>query len=345
MKNCWLSIVIPAHNCENTIERLLNSIIDQNDSNIEIIISDDQSIDNTKEIINTYKDKLNIKYYMTKSRNIHCPSNTRLDGWKYATGDWVCFIDDDDMFEPNVLHIIKKEIKELEIDQYPVILSSFRDYNYEANSYNLTFDGGTWLHGKFYNRKWLIDNNIDFEENLYTNEDLHFNGLVFATLSAQNKNFKKLDLCTYKWTYNPNSFTRSFDSSKHSLLETYFNDYCHAAIDPWLGVIDKYPNCKNIIFEHCCMMIMYMYFYIQSFKFTKKENYIKENEYLVKRYIEKILDKCNKAVEDIIALIYSDSDFYNEIKKDAEIGSSKFIEIESFYTYITNLNILKIKNY
>lgn len=54
MKNCWLSIVIPAHNCENTIERLLNSIIDQNDSNIEIIISDDQSIDNTKEIINIY---------------------------------------------------------------------------------------------------------------------------------------------------------------------------------------------------------------------------------------------------------------------------------------------------
>ena len=332
----WLSIVIPAHNCEDTIERLLDSILDQYDSDIEVIICDDQSIDSTKEKIMQYNDRLNIKYYMTKQRDIHCPGNTRFDGWKHATGEWLCFIDDDDMFEPNIFSKVKYEIENSDKEEI-LIFSSFREYYYETNSYGLTFDGVTWLHGKFYNRYWLIENNIDFEENLYTNEDLHYNGRVIANILVQGKEFKKIDLCTYKWTYNINYFTRSFDTSKHSLLETYFNDYCHAAIDPWLEVVDKNPKYNDAIFEHCCMMILYMYFYIQAFKYTKKKNYIEDNETLVRKYINKVLSKCNKNLDDIIALIYSDSDFYSEIKKDAELGSSKFVEIESFYGYITDL--------
>ena len=42
----WLSVIIPAYNCVNTIERLLDSILDQHDDDLEIIICDDHSTDN-----------------------------------------------------------------------------------------------------------------------------------------------------------------------------------------------------------------------------------------------------------------------------------------------------------
>ena len=334
----WLSVIIPAYNCVNTIERLLDSILDQHDDDLEIIICDDHSTDNFIDKVKPYYDKLNIKYYKTKDREIHCPSNTRLDAWKHATGEWITFIDSDDMFEPDVFKEIKKLI--IENNEKYLVFTNFRDYNYDTNNYNLTFTGGTWHHGKFYNRQWLIDEGIDFKENLYTNEDLYFNGLVIATLEAKEYNYTQSDICTYKWVYNPKSFTRSFDSSKHSLLETYFEDYSFAAIDPWINILHKYPNKKDTIFSHLCLMILYMYFYIQAYKFSLEDKYIKNNEDLIRKSIIKTCKNCNKNISDIINLIYSDPKFYDEIKHDAEIGSNKFIEDESFKAFINRILIL-----
>ena len=57
----WLSVIIPAYNCVNTIERLLDSILDQHDDDLEIIICDDHSTDNFMDNVVPYTDKLNIK--------------------------------------------------------------------------------------------------------------------------------------------------------------------------------------------------------------------------------------------------------------------------------------------
>ena len=52
--------------------------------------------------------------------------------------------------------------------------------------------GNTRMNGKFYNKQWLIENNIDFKENLYSHEDLYFNSQVFATLMTTNTTFTKI---------------------------------------------------------------------------------------------------------------------------------------------------------
>lgn len=329
----WLSVLIPAHNCSDTIERLLDSIVIQDTDDVEIIICDDQSTDNFMDKVYPYMENLKIKYCKTKPREIHCPSNTRFDGWKIATGEWITFIDDDDMFEPNVFKKIKELIEET--GEQKLIYTSFRDYNPITGQYGLTFDGGTWLHGKFYNRYWLIESNIDFEENLYTNEDLHFNGQVMAELGGQNSELRKFDICTYKWSYNPKSFTRSFDTSKHSLLETCFKDYVHSAVDPWFNCFHKYPDNYQEYYDHMIMMILYMYFYIQAFKYSKGEDgIIKSNINLIIDTINRVCKEFDKTVDDIYKDITNNPDFFAEIRKDAEIGSNKFIERESFYDFL-----------
>ena len=335
MNNPWCSVIIPAYNCKDTIERLLDSIIAQNDNDMEVIICDDWSTDNFMEKVEPYKDKLNIVYCKTKPRKIHCPGNTRFDGWHNATGEWITFIDSDDMFEVDVFKNIKNNIKESNTKY--LVFTSFRGYDYETKSYQHLFDGGTWHHGKFYNRQWLIDEGIDFKENLYTNEDLYFNGYVIATLEARNYKYLKTDICTYKWINNPKSFTRSFDSSKHSLLETYFQDYVIAAIDPWIDVLHKFTDNIDNTFLHLTLMILYMYFYIQAYKFSLGDNYIKKNEELIKGAINRTCIECNKSIKDIIDIIYSDAQFYDEIKHDAELGSNHFIEEESFKAFINRI--------
>ena len=156
----WLSVLIPAYNCSNTIGRLLDSIIIQDDPDIEVIICDDHSTDNFMDQVVPYADKLNIKYFKTTPRDLHCPGNTRFDAWHHATGEWITFIDNDDMFEPGAFKRVKDEIETYNEERF--VFTTFRDYIVEDDTYMQVFDGITWMHGKWYNRQWLIDEGIDF---------------------------------------------------------------------------------------------------------------------------------------------------------------------------------------
>ena len=60
----FFSIIIPVYNSEKTLSKLLNSILEQNFNNYEIIIINDGSVDNTEDIILSYKSKFN--HYLKK---------------------------------------------------------------------------------------------------------------------------------------------------------------------------------------------------------------------------------------------------------------------------------------
>ena len=86
----FLSVIIPCHNCRNSIGELLDSLIQQvNPPRFEVIIQDDNSTDGFMEIVNGYKIYLDIKYFKNKQREVHCPGNTRNDGLDNAKGKWV----------------------------------------------------------------------------------------------------------------------------------------------------------------------------------------------------------------------------------------------------------------
>lgn len=92
-----VSVVIPCYNSSKTICETLESVCNQTYSNIEIIIVNDGSSDDSENVINNYiatHSDVAIQYY--KQKNLG-PSITRNNGAKYATGHYLLFLDADDL--------------------------------------------------------------------------------------------------------------------------------------------------------------------------------------------------------------------------------------------------------
>lgn len=99
--NPLLSIIIPVYNSELFIEETINKIYTQNYSPFELIIIDDGSTDNTAEIIK--KNFPETLYYFQENKG---PSAARNQGLKMCNGELIVFIDSDDYWENNSLHIL-----------------------------------------------------------------------------------------------------------------------------------------------------------------------------------------------------------------------------------------------
>ena len=96
-----ISIIITAWNAEKTIIDAIKSAMEQEYENLEIIIIDDGSIDNTGEKVTKFiKNNENIKYYKKENTGV---SDTRNYGIAKATGDYLLFLDDDDYLEKDLL--------------------------------------------------------------------------------------------------------------------------------------------------------------------------------------------------------------------------------------------------
>ena len=101
MKKMKYSIIIPVYNVEEYMDRCLKSILNQTYSNYEVIIVNDGSPDNSDNIIKSYeKEDKRFKGYKKANGGL---SDARNYGLKYATGDYLIFIDADDYIENNYL--------------------------------------------------------------------------------------------------------------------------------------------------------------------------------------------------------------------------------------------------
>lgn len=117
MKNPLISIIIPAYNNATTIQVAINSILNQTYKNIEIIVVDDKSTDETREIIESIVqsnpgkvkivDGFDDPYRFDKklNRNINAGYSARNIGLSYAKGDIITFQDSDDASLLNRLEI------------------------------------------------------------------------------------------------------------------------------------------------------------------------------------------------------------------------------------------------
>jgi teichuronic acid biosynthesis glycosyltransferase TuaG len=102
-ENLKFSVVIPAYNAENTIERAISSVLAQSYPPFEIIIVDDASKDKTQEIIESkYADA--VRYIQKISNN--GSSVARNTGMDAAKGDYIAFLDADDAWHPDKLLLI-----------------------------------------------------------------------------------------------------------------------------------------------------------------------------------------------------------------------------------------------
>ena len=125
--NSLISIVIPAYNVENYLDKCLESVVKQTYLNIEIIIVNDGSTDNTlNKCIKWSEIDKRIKYITQKNAGLSAARNT---GIRHANGEYIMFIDSDDFVKNNMVEVLYKNLVNTKSD----ISICNRYYYYESN--------------------------------------------------------------------------------------------------------------------------------------------------------------------------------------------------------------------
>jgi glycosyltransferase involved in cell wall biosynthesis len=100
-----VSIIIPTYQSCNRLKIALNSVLSQTYGNYEVLIMDDGSTDGTSEMVNSFKDTRIFYNWQTNSGG---PAKPRNRGIKLAKGNWIAFLDSDDVWKPDKLKICMK---------------------------------------------------------------------------------------------------------------------------------------------------------------------------------------------------------------------------------------------
>lgn len=342
----FFSVIIPCFNSKRTIDRLLNSLVCQDfpKDEFEVILCDDGHKDNWHKRIDNYKKDLNIIYCETKKHKFKCPGNTRMDALPLASGQWICFVDHDDILATDALSIakdliIKNNIKYV-LATEPVDLDP-HDPNQELYSYGRQI---TLLHGKFYNKDFLDKYKINFLEDFATHEDLYFNTAVMCALYREGEEAMTwFSDPLYIWVNFPDSLSKSYYKSykeyEKNYLEANFQDYLTAYAENYLNLWqeEKFTGDEKLK-VHLMYSILYAYFYYEGELYHLKEEVSKPELLIAINHIKKIMNICNFTKEDIINYIYKNPVNYAYIRKDIPQTEGPFIEDQSFKDFIlTNI--------
>ena len=306
MRDIFLSIVVPIYNAEKYLDRLINSVLDQNLDSFELILINDGSKDNSLDVMKKYSKNKNIKIIDKPNSGV---SSTRNLGIKTARGKYITFIDSDDYYRENSLNKVVNKIKR---ESELVVFSAkyINEKNEESDLFlqkntfkkidnNYGIDGyifgdnesiyGNCIWNKIYNLEIIKKNNISFYENQTIAEDLLFNIEYFQCIS----NIQTVSISVYNYCYNSNSITRSYNNK-------YLDEYLKTAGNLEKILIKyKYNNSNsNIIIK----------FFVNTFI------YIIDNETLSKN-INNSFKRLNKYFKSSILLKYIkdvDSNIYNK---------------------------------
>jgi glycosyltransferase involved in cell wall biosynthesis len=103
-KKTLVSVIVPCYNCEKTIARALDSVLNQTLKSIEILVCDDASTDSTKNIVQKYLEK-DKRIKLLKLYENQGAGAARNLGLVSAIGDYIAFLDSDDEWLPNKLEL------------------------------------------------------------------------------------------------------------------------------------------------------------------------------------------------------------------------------------------------
>lgn len=258
-----ISIIMPIYNVEQYLEQCLDSCINQTLEDIEVICVNDGSSDNSLQILENYAKKdARIKIINQENQGI---SETRNNGFKSASGDYILFLDSDDWLKENACEIAYNQIiennndfvyfshliysestgkyREVSIAKFIEKIKDERQINLKkVKNANYVFNAYVW--NKLYKRQWLIKNNICFIEGK-GEEDLPYTILVY--LNSNSMSYIKKPLYIYRersnsltWTVNINNLVKSRDIPIQYIsnaqdsgnmfkvyLTYYFSNLCH----------------------------------------------------------------------------------------------------------------------
>ena len=225
-----VSVIIPAYNCERFIGKCIESVCNQTYQNIEILIINDGSKDNTKNIINSFVNKdYRIVYIEQKNSG---PSTARNTGLDNANGEYVIFVDSDDTISENYVEYLLNSILIEKCDlvccgyidistygqlKYSDFIDNSNCVKKESVLTNVCKGTGGVLWGKIFKKDIIDLHNIRMNKDIYMCEDLIF---VLQYVS-HCKSFKYLNEFLYHYNrLNTNSISSNISKGYlHNYIE------------------------------------------------------------------------------------------------------------------------------
>lgn len=132
MDTLGISIIIPAFNRANTLPLCLDSLLGQTYTNFEIIVVDDHSTDDTRNVVSEYSEKDSRVKYVLQAEGLKGAQSARKTGVLKSSFEWLMFHDSDDTWEPNKIEI---QLTYLENEGYKTNCVFYSDcYLYDVNS-------------------------------------------------------------------------------------------------------------------------------------------------------------------------------------------------------------------
>lgn len=276
-----VSIIIPVYNCEQYLERCLDSVFNQTYDNYEVICVDDGSSDKSAEIIKKY----NASYFYQENAG---QAAARNKGIELAKGQWLCFVDGDDAIDKNYLSTLVNNIK----DDVGMVVCRIRRINEDGrNNIDVVKE-----YGILDSKKALVTINVGPTNKLIKKDiigncrfiegKLRFEDLLFTPeliINAQKINV--IEDVLYDYYVRENSTMRRFDESLNDIFvvldklreKGFYSDY-KEEID--------YIIFKNALFGHFSR-IVYFDKVTRKNELKKAEDYIKKTvpDYWHNQYI------------------------------------------------------------
>ena len=228
MNECKLSIIVPVYGVEKYIDKCLNSLVKQSLKEIEIIVVNDGTKDNSQKIIDKYVKKYpdKIKSYIKENGG---QGSARNYGLKKATGEYIGYVDSDDFVEKDMYKKLYNKAKE---NNYDIVVcgnynvsEDYQNKNIDTfiNNYNTDleniFFGKMAVWNKIYKRDILIKNKLEFKEKVW------YEDLAFTLKAIMNSNtFAFIDEPIYDYLIREGSTMNNSNVQRNLEILDAFND-------------------------------------------------------------------------------------------------------------------------
>lgn len=287
-----ISIIISVYNAEKYLDKCLKSVVDNKSKDVEILVINDGSTDDSLEIIKEYSRK------DERISVINLPQNKGLGfgrniGIGESRGEYIMFVDSDDWIEKDTISVIKYEIddktdllvfgsreihyerrkkgKPLTVDTIPQIDNKNPEY---FRSALMTVDGfkpTVWCY--LFSKQLILEKGIKFPETIY------FEDIPFTTkILFHAKKVKLIRKVLYNYRVRHDSITRKVSTRKINDNFTAHNLVREFLIEK--GVMEKYQNEFIIRILTCCIRPNFLSY----FQINEKDKELKKRMKSVRKH-------------------------------------------------------------